>query len=97
MKILVAALALTGAACSYRTPPPEPTPPPREAVCDAAPARGLIGRPASPALAAEAQRLAGARVWRWLRPGQIVTMEYRADRLNLRLDAQDRVEDINCG
>ena len=65
--------------------------------CDPAPAQGLLGRPASPVLAAEAQRLSGARVWRWLRPGQIVTMEFRADRLNLRLDAQDKVESISCG
>lgn len=97
MKVLAAALALTGAACSYRTPPPESTPPPEAGTCDAAPARGLIGRPASPELAAEAQRLTGARVWRWLRPGQIVTMEFRADRLNIRLDARDKVEGLSCG
>jgi hypothetical protein len=97
VRVLVAALALTGAACSYRTPPAESTPPPATPDCNAAPAQGLIGRPASPALGAEAQRLSGARVWRWLRPGQIVTMEFRADRLNLRLDAQDKVERISCG
>ena len=94
---MIAALALTGAACSYRTPPPESTPPPATQDCNAAPAQGLLGRPASPALAAEAQRLSGARVWRWLRPGQIVTMEYRADRLNIRLDARDKVEGLSCG
>ena len=97
MRILAAALALTGAAYSYRTPPPESTPPPQAGTCDAAPARGLIGRSASPELAAEAQRFTGARVWRWLRPGQIVTMEFRADRLNIRLDAQDKVEGLSCG
>ena len=97
MRILVAALALAGASCSSRTPPPQSTPPPATQDCNAAPAQGLIGRPASPELGAEAQRLSGARVWRWLRPGQIVTMEFRADRLNLRLDAQDRVEGISCG
>jgi hypothetical protein len=95
--LAAAALALTGVACTYRTPPPEPTPAPHAAACDAAPARHLVGRPASPELAAEAQRRTGARVWRWLRPGQIVTMEYRADRLNIRLDAQDKVEGLSCG
>ncbi|HTU11017.1 MAG TPA: I78 family peptidase inhibitor [Allosphingosinicella sp.] len=98
MRMLIAALALTGAACSTQTPPPATTPPPPEGgACDAAPAQGLIGRPASPELAREAQRLTGAGTWRWLRPGQIVTMEFRADRLNLHLDAQDRVERIACG
>ena len=71
--------------------------PPSDHACNAAPAQSLIGRSASPALADEARRLSGARVWRWLRPGQIVTMEFRADRLNIRLDAQDRVEGLSCG
>jgi hypothetical protein len=93
MRFLIAALALT--AC---TPPPQSTPPPPGAgACDAAPAQGLIGRQSSPELAREAQRLTGARVWRWLRPGQIVTMEFRADRLNIRLDSGDKVEGITCG
>jgi hypothetical protein len=97
MRFLLAALALTGAGCSYAgTPPPAPTPPPPGA-CNAAPAQGLVGRQSSPELAREAQRLSGARVWRWLRPGQIVTMEFRGDRLNIRLDAGDKVEGITCG
>lgn len=65
--------------------------------CDAAKAKKLIGRPASSEVAAEAQRLARADMVRWLRPGQIVTMEYREGRLNLKLDAEDRVEAITCG
>ena len=97
MRLVITALVVTLAACSYRTPPPEPTPPPPDHACNAAPAQSLIGRSASPALADEARRLSGARVWRWLRPGQIVTMEFRADRLNIRLDAQDRVEGLSCG
>ena len=95
MKLLLAALALAG--CSYGPPPESTPPPPPEGACNAAPAQGLVGRPASEALAEEAVELSGARVWRWLRPGQIVTMEFRADRLNLRLDARDRVEGISCG
>ena len=98
MRILAAAtLALGAAACSYRIPPHESTPPPEVGTCDAAPAQGLVGRPASAELIEEARRLTGARVWRWLRPGQIVTMEFHAGRLNLRLDARDRVEGISCG
>lgn len=94
MRLLIAALALAG--CS--TEPPQSTPPPPvEGSCNPAPAHHLIGRSASAALAEEARRLTGARTWRWLRPGQIVTMEYRADRLNLHLDAGDKVERIGCG
>ncbi|HYD11862.1 MAG TPA: I78 family peptidase inhibitor [Allosphingosinicella sp.] len=93
MRILVAVLAL--AACG---PHPESTPPPPEAgTCNAAAAQHLVGRQASPALGREAMRRAGAGMWRFLRPGQIVTMEFRADRLNISLDAQDKVERISCG
>ena len=65
--------------------------------CDAAGAQSLVGRPASSAVAAEAQRLTGAGVVRWLQPDQIITMEFRADRLNLVLDRQNRIEAIRCG
>jgi hypothetical protein len=96
MRLPIAILALTG--CVPHAPQSAPPPPPAgSGYCDAAPAQGLVGREASPALAAEAQRLTGARTWRWLRPGQIVTMEYRADRLNLHLDAGDKVARIVCG
>jgi hypothetical protein len=65
--------------------------------CDAAPAQSLVGRPATTELAAEAQRLSGAGIVRWLQPGQIVTMEFREDRLNIELDAQNKVVAIRCG
>ena len=40
---------------------------------------------------------AGATVARTLKPNQAVTMEYRFDRLNLRVDAKDVVESVGCG
>jgi len=91
VKLLIAALALAGCA-----PQPQPTPPAMRA-CNAAPAQGLIGRQASAALAQEAQRLGRAGAVRFLRPGEVVTMEFRADRLNIHLDAQEKVERIACG
>jgi hypothetical protein len=65
--------------------------------CDAAKAQSLIGQVASSELAAQAQRLTGASVVRWLLPGQVVTMEYRADRLSIVLDASNRVQAVRCG
>ena len=65
--------------------------------CDASKARSLVGRPSSAALGAEAMRLSGADALRWLRPGQMVTMEYREGRLNIDLDADDRVKAVRCG
>lgn len=66
-------------------------------VCDAAKAQNLIGQPAGSDLAVKALRLSGAATMRWLRPGQIVTMEYRADRLNIQIDDQNKVAAIRCG
>jgi hypothetical protein len=88
------------AACAQTSPPadtPE-TPPARLAgQCDAAAVQDLVGKPASSELGADALTRSHAAVMRWLRPGQIVTMEYRADRLNLNLDAQNVVARIGCG
>ena len=57
----------------------------------------LIGRPATAELGAEAMRRSGARALRWIRPGDAVTMDYREDRLNVRLDGAGRVEGFACG
>lgn len=65
--------------------------------CDAARAQSLIGQPAGSAAAAQARKLSGARVVRFLRPGQVVTMEYLAGRLNLVLDDRNRIRTIRCG
>ena len=93
MRILLAALALT--ACAP-LPPPQPGPTP-DRECNAAAAQSLIGRETSPALIDEARRLSGARAVRVLRPGQMVTMEYRADRLNIRIDTREKVLALSCG
>jgi hypothetical protein len=66
-------------------------------VCDAGRARSLIGREATSALGAEALRLTGSRTLRWLRPGDVVTMDYREDRLNIEIDASNRVRALRCG
>jgi hypothetical protein len=65
--------------------------------CDADAAQKLVGQQGSAALAAEAQRSSGAGIVRWLQPNQIITMEYRADRLNISIDAGGRVDAIRCG
>ena len=65
--------------------------------CDAGRAQYLVGRPSSSELAAEAMRRSGAQVFRWLPEGTIITMEYRADRLNIELDRTNKVKAIRCG
>jgi hypothetical protein len=65
--------------------------------CDASKAQGLVGQPASQSLGAEAVRLTGAGALRWISPGAVVTMDYREDRLNIHLDADNKVAKISCG
>ncbi len=65
--------------------------------CNAAPAQFVMGRVADAALENEARTRSGAKIARVLRPNQIVTMEFSAERLNLTVDQADRVTRVNCG
>jgi hypothetical protein len=98
VRVLLALLALTGAGCAASNTPPEgPLPPLADGPCNAAPAQHLVGQMISVRLNEVATRLTGARQGRVLRPGQIVTMEFRADRLNFYVDSNNRIERITCG
>lgn len=96
MRTIVAAGLLLLAGCA--TMAQDDTPIPTEAgecrIDDLAP---LIGRAATAELGTEALRLSRARTIRWIQPGMAVTMDYRPDRLNIRLDAANRVEAFDCG
>lgn len=84
---------LTGCA-QPAAPQPDPV---SVAQCQADPVRGLEGRAFSAQLQSDAQRLSGARVVRVIRPGQAVTMDFSVHRLNIELDAADRVQRLRCG
>lgn len=77
-------------------PPPPPHGAPPGYVCDGSNIQQFVGREASSALAAEMLRVSGARTIRWVQPGMMVTMEFRADRLTVFLDSNNRVERISC-
>jgi hypothetical protein len=91
MRILAAA-ALLAAGCA--TAPAEVG---GSGKCDAARAQKLVGRIRSAELGAEALRLSGAKALRWIAPGTMVTMDYREDRLNLRIDPKNKVVKVDCG
>ena len=65
--------------------------------CNAAPAQFAVGRNADTALENDARTRAGAKTVRVLKPNQIVTMEFNAERLNLSVDDTGRVTRVNCG
>jgi hypothetical protein len=97
MRMTISALIAMSAACAPVPPADAETPVHGAGKCDAAKAQGLVGRAKSKALGAQALRLSGARTIRWIPKGGIVTMDYSEGRLNMKLDARNRVEAITCG
>lgn len=65
--------------------------------CNAAPAQSLVGRARGEVSGAEIKRLTGAALLRWIPHDGVVTMDYREDRVNVRLDRNNRIVSINCG
>ena len=65
--------------------------------CDSSRAQKLLGRTKSARLGAQALRLSGATALRWIAPGSMVTMDFRENRINLRVDSKNRVVKIDCG
>lgn len=65
--------------------------------CDAAAAQSTVGTVASAAVVERARIAAGARSARTLAPGQYTTMEFKAGRLNLSVDAGNVVVRVSCG
>lgn len=61
-------------------------------MCPAAAQAGLIGQPAS---VLETMRFADPV--RILRPGTAMTMDYRAERMNIYIDADEKIEKLTCG
>lgn len=74
-----------------------PAAPPPSSACNAAAAQAAIGKPATASVMEEARRAANARMVRMLRPGQVVTLEFNAERLNLEVDAANVVRRASCG
>lgn len=89
-------LAAPLAACAATAPGPvgpgEPL-----ATCSTATLPQYIGQPATQELGARMLATSGARVLRWVAVGQMVTMDFRGDRLTVRLTAANRVESASCG
>lgn len=65
--------------------------------CNAEAAKSFVGKTADAAVAEQARTAAGAQVVRALKPGQMVTMEFRAGRLNLDVDENNVITNVRCG
>ncbi len=95
--LVPAAVLAVLAGCQAANPPAAPAPPAVARDCNAQPAQFAVGQAYGEALADEVRRRSGASVVRVIRPGMAVTMEYSPQRLNLDLDASDRVTRVRCG
>ncbi len=69
-----------------------PEQPPAPDTCGAAAYRPLIGQDVS--MFSPAGRPGPSRI---IRPGQVVTMDYDPERLNVQLDDDDRIVSVSCG
>lgn len=65
--------------------------------CDAAKAQDFVGRKADEGTVQAAMAASGAKLVRVLRPGVMVTQDYRGDRLNLQLDGKGMIASATCG
>lgn len=98
------AAALLLAGCAYAQDAPESVPPPVSAapeaargLCNAEPARRHVGAKATAELGAMILAEASARTLRWGPPNSAWTMDYRADRVNVRYDDAMIITGITCG
>jgi hypothetical protein len=92
--LTVSLSACAGPPAGVRTGGPNPPLPDR---CNADQARALVGKRASDEVVEQARVAAGAELVRVLKPGQMVTMEFREGRLNLLVDGGNVITDVRCG
>lgn len=65
--------------------------------CNPKPGQWAVGKVADDALVAKVKADTGSDRVRVIRPGMMVTMDYREDRVNLDVDADNRVLNVRCG
>jgi hypothetical protein len=100
MRSIVLAAAALLAACSTAAAPPPGPPAHGETpghLCTTAGTAQFIGQVRSDSLGAAITRVTNAAVLRWAPPGAMLTMDYRADRVTVRLDPSNRVTQVKCG
>ncbi|MFF7062731.1 I78 family peptidase inhibitor [Pseudomonas sp. NPDC008258] len=65
--------------------------------CEASGADFAIGKQGSAELLEQARKASGSQMARILKPNDVVTLEYRSERLNLNVNEQGVVTRVNCG
>ena len=65
--------------------------------CSAEAAQGYVGQKAERSVVESAVKASGAKSVRVIEPDMMVTMDFRGDRLNIRVDATGKIIAIECG
>lgn len=98
MKKLAAALAsIVATACATAPAPADPVAgDPSLPHCNPAVLARFVGQTATSDVGARMLAATGARTIRWVPPGTMVTMDYRFDRLTVRLGDDGRITQASC-
>jgi len=68
-----------------------------ERTCNAAGTERFVGQPATSETGAAILKATGSGVLRWAPMGVALTMDYRTDRVTVRLGPDRRVTSVRCG
>jgi hypothetical protein len=96
MRNVIVLLAILAAGCTTMAAD-EPNPGEITGSCRADGLESFVGQPATAENGAEILSKSGAKKLRWIPHGAAVTMDYSPDRVNVKLDPQNRIEGITCG
>jgi hypothetical protein len=93
--LLLVLLLLAGC----ETPPAEPVVHGRTPghTCNAADTGSFVGQPGTRESGAAIMRATHSAVLRWAPPGVMLTMDFREDRVTVRLGPDGKITAINCG
>ena len=100
MRRLVALAPLFVAACSTMAaeePQPSAVGETPGYTCKNEGLEAFVGREPSPEVEKEILAKSGAKTLRWVTPGMMVTMDFRADRVTAHVDSNARIERVRCG
>lgn len=90
------AVALALGACATAQPPAPANDAAPAHKCNGSNIQQFVGQVRSSALEQKMRQVSGAATVRWVPFGTAATMEFRADRLTVFLDANNRVDRISC-
>ena len=97
MKTFVLGLGTSLLAACATVGPEAPVARPGGSACSNDALQQFVGQSATGELGARMLAASGAKTLQWVAAGSMVTMDFRADRVRVYLDEQNRVQRVSCG